>query len=182
VRLSRSRSGLKRTNETDTVTLPGDWPDRIRTSPCDDKEASADASVAQLQHTYENGLAARANEWRANPFEDPYGADWPGRREYAAAWNRGRDEWEVMHEIRAAGGPDQEVGLAASREVRNHRRRMLEHQEQVEAAQHSQAEQPSDPQLKIRLIGEVRRPEPAPPKRRRSRKSKSIQPKLTETD
>jgi len=43
----------------------------------------------QLQHTYENGFAARANGWRANPFEDPYGADWPGRREYAAAWNRG---------------------------------------------------------------------------------------------
>jgi hypothetical protein len=34
--------------------------------------------------------------------------------------------------------------------------------------------------LKIPLIGEVRRPEPSPPKRRRPRSIKSIQPKLGE--
>jgi hypothetical protein len=60
-----------------------------------------------------------------------------------------------------------EVRLAVSQEVRDHRRRVLEHQEKIHAGQRHT--EPSDPQLTMPLIGEVRRPEPATPKRRRPR-------------
>ena len=78
------------------------------------------------------------------------------------------------------GYPIQEVRLAASPEVRDHRRRILDHQEKVEAEQRTAAAQPSEPQLRIPLIGEVRRPEPATPKRKRSRAKKPVQPDLGE--
>jgi hypothetical protein len=150
-----------------------------------DADASSAARATQLQHAYENGIAARSHGRRTNPFEDPYGADWPGRREFAEAWSRGRDDWEARHTIGPAGFPGQRSGLAVL-EVRlgaslDHRRRMLEHQERVEAERRSLAAQPSEPQLKIPLIGEVRRLEPSPPKRRRPRSIKGIQPKLGES-
>jgi hypothetical protein len=62
-----------------------------------------------------------------------------------------------------------EARLAASQGLRDHRRRVLEHQEKIDAGQRRQAAEPRDPQLTMPLIGEVRRPEPAPPKPRRPR-------------
>ena len=68
---------------------------------------------------------------------------------------------------------------AISRVAHDHRRRMLEHQERVEATATARL-QPSDPQLKIPLIGEVRRPvEPALPISKRPKAKRRIQPKLT---
>jgi hypothetical protein len=58
---------------------------------------------------------------------------------------------------------------------------MLEHQERIDAERRSLAAQPSEPQLKIPLIGEVRRPEAPPPKRKRPRSIKAVQPKLGES-
>jgi hypothetical protein len=63
-----------------------------------------------------------------------------------------------------------EVTLAASQEIRDHRRRVLEHQEKIDAGK--RRTEPRDPQLTMPLIGEVRRPEPAPPKPRRPRLKK----------
>jgi hypothetical protein len=69
--------------------------------------------------------------------------------------------------------------LTASPKVGDHRRRILEHQEKVEADHRTpQPERPPEPQLRIPLIGEVRRPEPAAPKRKRSGAAKPIQPDL----
>jgi hypothetical protein len=75
-----------------------------------------------------------------------------------------------------------EVRLAASQELRDHRRRVLEHQEKIDAGQRRQAAESKDPQLTMPLIGEVCRPKPAPPKRRlpRIKKPKS-QPELGES-
>jgi hypothetical protein len=66
----------------------------------------------------------------------------------------------------------------SARDTEDHRRRMLDHQERVHARREAANLQPSDPQLKIPLIGEVRRSEPAPPKRKRQRASKPAQPQL----
>jgi hypothetical protein len=150
-----------------------------------DQEASTKAKVTGLRQAYENGMAARSHGRRANPFEDPYGADWPGRRSYAAAWSRGREDWEAMREIgrNSLSGlpPGSSVLEVRLGESRDHRRRMLEHQERVAAEQRAAAASPMDPQLKIPLIGEVRRPEPSPPKRRRPKASKPVQPGLVES-
>jgi len=54
---------------------------------------------------------------------------------------------------------------------------MLDHQEKIET-ERPVAAQPADRQLKMPLIGEVRRPELAPPKRLRSRKKPPAQPRL----
>jgi hypothetical protein len=169
-RSSRTSHGSSAFAEDDTFLSVGDWPE---------------ATVSGLRQAYENGMAARSYGRRANPFEDPYGADWPGRHGYAAAWSRGRDDWEAMRGIGRNGLSSQsprssvlEVGLGESRD---HRRRMLEHQERVAAEQRAAAARPMDPQLKIPLIGEVRRPEPSPPKRRRPRASKPVQPGLGES-
>jgi hypothetical protein len=63
----------------------------------------------------------------------------------------------------------------------DHRRRILDHLEKIEAEKPT-SKPPSDPQLKIPLIGEVRRPpEPPPPKRRARRTAKPRQPRLGET-
>jgi hypothetical protein len=62
-----------------------------------------------------------------------------------------------------------------------HRRRVLEHQAKAEADKSAPTPVPasSDPQLKIRLIGEVRRnDEAAEPKRSRQRPRKPAQPDL----
>ena len=63
-----------------------------------------------------------------------------------------------------------------------HRRRVLEHQGKVEAAGSAAVPTPvssSDPQLKIRLIGEVRRSDDTlQPKRGRQRSRKLAQPDL----
>jgi hypothetical protein len=67
-----------------------------------------------------------------------------------------------------------------SREVQDHRRRILDHQEKVAAQQRAPAPQSADPQLQIPLIGEVRRSDASPPKRKRPRLKKPIQPKLEE--
>lgn len=74
-----------------------------------------------------------------------------------------------------------EVRLAASQEVRDHRRRVLEHQEKINAG--LRRTEPSEPQLTMPLIGEVRPPEPAPRKRRRPRIKKPDpgQPELGES-
>jgi hypothetical protein len=149
-----------------------------------DLEVFTEARVTGLRQAYENGVAARSHGRRANPFEDPYGADWPGRHSYAAAWSRGRDDWEAMREIRRNGLSGQTPGSSVLEvrlgESRDHRRRMLEHQERVAAEQRAAMARAADPQLKMPLIGEVRRPEPAPPTRRRPRPSKPVQPGLGE--
>ena len=61
-----------------------------------------------------------------------------------------------------------------------HRRRVLEHQAKVEAdRKRPPVPSSSDPQLKIRLIGEVRRSdETVEPKRARQRSRKRAQPDL----
>jgi hypothetical protein len=169
--VSRGQS-LRRTSDSDFVSLV-------------DQEACTEARVTGLRQAYENGMAARSHGRRANPFEDPYGVDWPGRHSYAAAWSRGRDDCEAMREIGRNGFSGQPPGASVLEvtlgESRDHRRRMLEHQERVAAEQRAAAARPTDPQLKIPLIGEVRRPEPAPPKRRRPRASKPVQPGLGES-
>lgn len=62
--------------------------------------------------------------------------------------------------------------------AKDHLRRMLEHQEKIEAEQRTSNPQPVDPQLTMPLIGEVRRLQPAPSKRPRSRKKPHTQPRL----
>ena len=69
---------------------------------------------------------------------------------------------------------------ASSRISRDHRQRILDHQEKIEAEQRAPLLPPSDPQLKIPLIGEVRRAEPSPPKRQRRRAKTHVQPTLGE--
>jgi hypothetical protein len=60
-----------------------------------------------------------------------------------------------------------------------HRRRVLEHQAKVEADRNAPVTSSSDPQLKIRLVGEVRRSdETVEPKRARQRPRKRAQPDL----
>jgi hypothetical protein len=59
--------------------------------------------------------------------------------------------------------------------TKDHRKRILDHQERVAAEQRLQ---PSDPQMKIPLIGEVRLPDPTRPKRARRRVTKPNQPQL----
>jgi hypothetical protein len=61
-----------------------------------------------------------------------------------------------------------------------HRRRVLEHQAKAEVDQSTPVPSSSDPQFKIRLIGEVRRGDESvePPKRARQRPRKRAQPDL----
>jgi hypothetical protein len=60
-----------------------------------------------------------------------------------------------------------------------HRRRVLEHQAKLEAAQSPSVAGSPDPQLKIRLIGEARTSVESPPlKRGRRRTRKAAQPEL----
>ena len=67
--------------------------------------------------------------------------------------------------------------LIVARTAKDHLRRMLQHQEKTEGRPGS-APQP-DPQMKMPLIGEVRRAEPASPTRKRSRTKKAVyQPRL----
>jgi hypothetical protein len=62
-----------------------------------------------------------------------------------------------------------------------HRRRVLEYQAKVEMERSAPTAGPSDPQLKIPLIGEVKRSDGTPqPKRRRPRGQKHVQPELGE--
>jgi hypothetical protein len=61
--------------------------------------------------------------------------------------------------------------------AQDHRKKILDHQERV-AAEQRDVQRPSDPQMKIPLIGEVRRPDPAPPKRGRRWVKKPNQPQL----
>jgi hypothetical protein len=61
--------------------------------------------------------------------------------------------------------------------AKDHLRRMLDHQEKIGTEPLVPAP-PPDRQLKMPLIGEVRPPEPAPPKRLRPRKKKPAQPRL----
>jgi len=144
----------------------------------DTRDASGGATAAQLRRAFEGGLAARAAERRTNPFEDPLGIDWPGRQAHAAAWNRGRDAWEQRHGIAPAGSLGQDLSMAASRDGSDHRRRILEHQEKIAAERRASGAEPIEPQLKIPLIGEVRRPQPDTPKPRRPRTKKPVQPRL----
>jgi hypothetical protein len=61
--------------------------------------------------------------------------------------------------------------------AQDHRKRILDHQERV-AAKQRDARRPSDPQMKMPLIGEVRRPDSVPPKRAQQRAKKPCQPQL----
>lgn len=62
-----------------------------------------------------------------------------------------------------------------------HRRRVLEYQAKASTEQTVPIPGPSDPQLKIPLIGEVKRSDGSTqPKRRRPRGQKHIQPELGE--
>ena len=73
--------------------------------------------------------------------------------------------------------PEEILMAALSRDA--HRRRVLEHQAKVAADQSAPVTSSSDPQLKIRLIGEVRRSdETVEPKRARQRSRKRAQPDL----
>jgi hypothetical protein len=149
----------------------------------DDAQGYDGATAEQLRRAFDSGFAAGSAGRRGNPFEDPFGVDWPGRRAHAAAWNRGRTQWESLHgEAVPAIGPLgsilQEAGLAASRDISEHRRRILAHQEKLAADQRTS--EASDPQLRIPLIGEVRRPEPQAPKPRRAKTQKPPQPRLGE--
>ncbi len=73
--------------------------------------------------------------------------------------------------------------MAASQGLRDHRRRVLKHLEKLDAAQRREALESKDRQLTMPLIGEVRRPEPAPPKQRlpRIKKPRRSQPELGES-
>jgi hypothetical protein len=69
----------------------------------------------------------------------------------------------------------------AARSRDTHRRRVLEHQTKAATERSVAAPGPSDPQLKIPLIGEVKRTNDAPqPNRRRPRGQKHFQPELGE--
>jgi len=70
---------------------------------------------------------------------------------------------------------------SSARDIKDHRRRVLNHQEMQGQRQEPSPQPRDDPQLKMPLIGEVRRPDPAPPpKRSRRRVKKPIQPELGE--
>ena len=69
---------------------------------------------------------------------------------------------------------------AISERAQDHRRRILDHQEKARAEQ-SASSKPSDRQLNMPLIGEVRRPAEPAPKSARSRPKKSAQPKLADS-
>jgi hypothetical protein len=85
----------------------------------------------------------------------------------------------VSYNNRIPGCPVKEVRLATLPNVGDHRRRILEHQEKVEAEQRTlPVLQRSEPQLQIPLIGEVRRPEPPAPKRKRRGAKTASQPDL----
>jgi hypothetical protein len=71
--------------------------------------------------------------------------------------------------------------LTASREGTDHRRRILEHLERAQAEMPAPAAQASERQLKIPLIGEARRPDAPPAKRRRVKTEKPAQPRLDDT-
>lgn len=70
---------------------------------------------------------------------------------------------------------------AISRDAGDHRRRILDHQEKIASERRAPSSPSSDPQQKIPLIGEVRRPEPAMPKRARPRSQQPVQPRLEES-
>ncbi len=68
---------------------------------------------------------------------------------------------------------------ALSSKARDHRRRVLEHQEKLRARDHAPQSEPADPQLKIPLIGEVKRDEGVVARKRKlARTRKPDQPKL----
>jgi hypothetical protein len=85
-------------------------------------------------------------------------------------------------DTRAWVNSDLEEILMAALSRDSHRRRVLEHQAKVEADKKSaptSVAASSDPQLKIRLIGEVKRSdETVEPKRSRQRSRKPAQPDL----
>jgi hypothetical protein len=62
--------------------------------------------------------------------------------------------------------------------ARDHRHRILEHQQRLEAELRPSGGRPTDPQLKIPLIGEAMKPEPPAPKRKRQRAKKPVQLRL----
>jgi hypothetical protein len=70
---------------------------------------------------------------------------------------------------------------AVSGDGGDHRRRVLEHLEKAASETCGPGSTPSDRQLKIPLIGEVRRPEPATPKRERRRSAEPFQPRLEDS-
>ena len=84
--------------------------------------------------------------------------------------------WQPQHPW-VNSDPEEMLMAALSRDA--HRRRVLEHQAKVAADQGAPVTSSSDPQLKIRLIGEVKRSdETVEPKRARQRSRKRAQPDL----
>jgi hypothetical protein len=87
--------------------------------------------------------------------------------------------WQPQHPW-VNSDPEEMLMAALSRDA--HRRRVLEHQAKVEADRSAAVPTPvpsSDPQLKIRLIGEVKHTdETVQPKRARQRPRKPAQPDL----
>jgi hypothetical protein len=85
--------------------------------------------------------------------------------------------------MRGGSGLLQEVSLIVSQGPSDHLRRMLDHQEK-QAAGTSDApavvDASVDPQLQIPLIGEVRKPDTARPRRRQARVKAAAQLKLGE--
>jgi hypothetical protein len=70
---------------------------------------------------------------------------------------------------------------AITRQERDHRRLMLDHQEKTKVEQRGSGLQQPEPQLKMPLIGEVcRPPEVSPPKRSRRQTKKHEQLRLGE--
>jgi hypothetical protein len=86
--------------------------------------------------------------------------------------------WQPQHPW-VNSDPEEMLMATLSRDA--HRRRVLEHQAKIEADRSTPGltPSPSDPQLKIRLIGEVRRSDDTlQPKRGRQRPRKRAQPDL----
>jgi hypothetical protein len=67
---------------------------------------------------------------------------------------------------------------ASERDTTEHRRRVLEHQAKLAAERRTSEAAPSDPQLRIPLVGEVRRSDGAQAPKRRRKKPNADQLKL----
>jgi hypothetical protein len=72
----------------------------------------------------------------------------------------------------------EELGMTSgARDSKDHRQRMLDHQESQNRQQEAGV-QPADRQMKIPLIGEIRRTDPTPAKRARKRTKTLDQPQF----
>jgi len=65
-----------------------------------------------------------------------------------------------------------------SRNAKDHQRRVLEHQTRMAADRRAPDAGPVDPQMRIPLVGEVKRNDAAPQPKRKKRLDLPVQPKL----